>query len=213
MSDMMTRIQELGRLFWRSARESGEAAAEAIEHRAQIQRLALQIRRLDRERSDLIRQIGGKVYSLHGRGKVRNQDVLGDCVRVDAIIAEIGTLRQEIERVRAASLEKGIEVPILEDEAPLTDEEVGAAPTAVKPAGTVGQQHLPDEGVGKASEGRVEFDESGQSLQCAPGPSQGVDDAEACAVPTVGQQDMPDEELPKSFEGKDEWDNSSEPNA
>ena len=120
MSDFMTRVQELGRLFLRSAKEGGEAAAEAIEHRAQIQRLALQVRRLDKERSGLIRQIGAKVYSLHGQAKVRNQDVLVDCKRIDDIIVDIGKLQKDIELIRAASLEKGIEVPILAGIMPVT---------------------------------------------------------------------------------------------
>ncbi|MGE5532001.1 MAG: hypothetical protein ACM3VW_07810 [Bacteroidota bacterium] len=184
MSDVMTRFQELGRLFWRSARESGEAAAEAIEQRALIQKLALQVRKLDKERSGLVRQIGAKVYSLHSQGKVRNQDVLIDCKRIDMIMAEIAQTRKEIEKIRAASLERGIEVPILTDEAPLDIEEpvsvpvTGAvtAPTNVHPAGTVGQQDLPAGGVGKASQGREEFDENGDPLLCVTGPSTVTDD-------------------------------------
>jgi len=182
MSDVMTRFQELGRLFWRNARESGEAAAEAIEQRALIQKLALQVRKLDKERSNLVRQIGAKVYSLHSQGKVRNQDVLLDCKRIDMIMAEIAQTRKEIERIRAASLEKGIEVPILTDEAPLDIEEPVIVPVAetssttttpanVRPLGTVGQQDLPAGGVGKASQGREEFDEDGDPLLCDPGPS------------------------------------------
>ncbi|MHB8995873.1 MAG: hypothetical protein ACYC63_11565 [Armatimonadota bacterium] len=175
----MTRFQELGRLFWRNARESGEAAAEAIEQRALIQKLALQVRKLDKERSNLVRQIGAKVYSLHSQGKVRNQDVLIDCKRIDMIMAEIAQTRKEIERIRAASLEKGIEVPILTDEAPLDVEEPvtvpvsgpAATPANVRPLGTIGQQDLPEGGVGKASQGREEYDENGDPLLCDPGPS------------------------------------------
>ncbi|MEI6504057.1 MAG: hypothetical protein WCP21_23845 [Armatimonadota bacterium] len=178
MSDFMTRVQELGRLFLRSAKEGGEAAAEAIEHRAQIQRLALQVRRLDKERSGLIRQIGAKVYSLHGQAKVRNQDVLVDCKRIDDIIVDIAKLQKDIELIRAASLEKGIEVPILSDEAPLDEEEI-AVTAVVTPAGTVGEQDLPAGGPGKSSEGLAEFDESGDPQLCDPGPSVPADPA-AC---------------------------------
>jgi len=150
---MMSRMRDLGRLFLRSAKETGESAAEMIEQRTQIQRLAGQVRRLDKERNGLIRQIGAKVYGLHGQGKVRNQDVLVDCQRIDAIIAEIAKAKHEIELVRAASLEKGVEIPVLEDEAPLTEEE--AAPVAT-PAGTVGEQDLPEGDLPKSSEGRPE---------------------------------------------------------
>ncbi|MEN6305218.1 MAG: hypothetical protein ABFD96_21020 [Armatimonadia bacterium] len=191
MSDIITRMRELGNLFWRSARESGEAAADAIEQRTAIQRLALQIRKLDKERSALIRTIGAKVYGLHGQGKVRNQDVLVDCVRIDAILADISVLQKQIERIRLASLEKGIEVPILSDEAPLTDEEGVAAPAAVKPAGTVGQQTVPEGEIPKASEGRVEYDETGATLtECVEGPSQAGKSSETCEMP---EEDAPSE--------------------
>jgi hypothetical protein len=181
---MMTRVQELGRLFWRNAKESGEAAAEAIEQHAQVQRLALQVRKLDKERSVLIGQIGAKVYSLHGRGKVRNQDVLGDCKRIDEIIADITKLQKDIELIRAASLEKGIEVPILSDEAPLDEEEtitVPSTPAVITPVGTFGEQDLPEGGPGKSSVGRQEFDESGDSLMCDTGPST-LSDPTECEV-------------------------------
>jgi len=189
MSDFVTRVRELGGLFWRGAREKGEAAAEAFDQRTQIQRLALQIRKLDRERTGLIRQIGAKVYGLHGQGKVRNQDVLTDCKRIDEIITGIFDLRKEIEKIRAASLEKGIEVPILSDEAPLDEEEApataasaAAASAAVKPAGTTGEQDLPAGGVTRASEGRVEFDEEGTPLDCVSGPSEAAVPVEDCEV-------------------------------
>jgi hypothetical protein len=178
VSDFMTRMKDLGRLFLRSARETGETAAEMIEHKAQIQRLVVQVRRLDKERSNLLSQIGAKVYGLHGQGKIRNQDVLVDCQRIDAIITDIAKLKHDIEQIRAASLEKGIEIPVMVDEAPLTEETDEAASAVVTPAGTTGQQDLPDEELPKASEGRVEFDEAGEALaDQAEGPSAAGGDA------------------------------------
>ena len=79
-----------------------------------------------------VKTVGKKVYSLHTRGKVRNKDVLSDCVRVDEIGQEIETIHQQIEETRrqaAASEELVVEI---EDEAPLTEEaeqeESGAEP-------------------------------------------------------------------------------------
>jgi hypothetical protein len=143
MSDFMSRVRDLGQLFWRNARQSGEAAAEALEQRAAIQRLAGQIRKLDKERGELVRQIGGKVYALHGQGKVRNQDVLGDCQRIDTIREEIGTLQREIEKIRLANLEKDLDLPDLSDASGLTDEADEAAPLVVE---------IEDEDEGKESE-------------------------------------------------------------
>lgn len=195
MADMMTRMRDLGRLFLRSAKETGESAAEMLEQRARIQRLAGQVRKLDRERSSLISQIGGKVYALHGQGKVRNQDVLTDCQRIDDIVVEIGSLKHEIEKIRIASMEKGIEIPVLSDEAPLTEEaEAPATPSAVHPAGTVGEQTLPEGGIPKVSEGREEYDELGEELVTeAGGPSQGQQEKRALA----GQTEEPTEGAPK----------------
>lgn len=228
MSDFVTRARELGGLFLRTAKEGGEAAAEALEQRAQIQRLALQVRRLDKERSGLIRQIGAKVYSLHGQSKVRNQDVLVDCKRIDQIIADISALQKEMEAIRAASLEKGIEVPIMSDEAPLDDEDTTpVTPAAVKPAGTVGEQDLPAGGPGKASQGRAEFDESGDPLMCNTGPSALVDPStcdvdvellEAGSTPpagvtpagTFGEQDLPAGGPGKASQGRQEFDEEGE---
>jgi hypothetical protein len=193
----------LGRLFWRSAKERGEAAAEVIEQRAQIQKLALQVRKLDRERSALIRQIGAKVYSLHGKGKVRNQDVRVDCVRIDEIMENITKLHQEIEIIRAASLEKGLAVPIMSDDTPLDGEE-SSVPTAVTSAGTSGQQDLPEGGIPRASQGRVEYDEDGDVLVCEPGPSQPGDKA-TCEIEEIAQEGtapMGQAEIVEGEEGK-----------
>lgn len=119
MSEFMKRVRELGSLFMRTAKEGGEAAAEAIEQRAAIQRLAGNIRRLDRERNDLIRQIGSKVYKLHGKNKVRNDDVLVDCVRIDAIVDEIGQVQHQIEQIKLEMLTKDQNL-VLEDIGELT---------------------------------------------------------------------------------------------
>ena len=185
VSDFMTRMQDLGKLFLRSAKETSESAAEMIEQKTQIQRLAMQVRRLDKERGGLIRQIGAKVYGLHGQGKIRNQDVLVDCQRIDAIIGEIAGLKHEIERIRVTSLEKGIEIPVLQDEAPLTEETGDETPAAVTPAGTTGQQDMAKGDIPKASEGRVEFDEAGEELVTeAEGPSAaGGTSVAKCATP------------------------------
>jgi hypothetical protein len=138
VSDFATRARELGQLLWRKARQGGEAAAEALEQQASLQRLAGQARKLDRDRRLLFGQMGAKVYALHGQGKIRNQDVLEDCRRVDEIAAEIQALRQQMQDIRAASLAQGVKLPELDDETALTDEgtESGGAGVALAPAPT-----------------------------------------------------------------------------
>jgi hypothetical protein len=166
---MMGRMKDLGRLFLRNAQKTGESAAEMIEQRAQIQRLAGQVRKLDRERETLIRAIGAKVYGLHGQGKVRNQDVLGDCQRIDAIIGEIGKVRHEIEQIRLASLEQGVEIPVLEDEAPLDVEEATPAPTPAEP---IEVELEPEPPAAPVADAPVAADESaaGEADEAAPEP-------------------------------------------
>jgi hypothetical protein len=136
VSDFMSRASELGGLLWRRARRGGEAAAEAFEQQASIQRLVGQVRKLDRERRSVFAEMGAKVYALHSQGKVRNQDVLVDCRRVDDIGAEMSRLRQQMEDIRAASLAQGIKVPELADVSALTEEGavVDAAPAVTPPA-------------------------------------------------------------------------------
>ncbi len=132
MSDFGARMRELGGLLWRKARQGGEAAAEALEQQASIQRLVGQIRKLQRERAQLFSQIGTKVYALHGQSKVRNQDVLVDCERLDAIGQEIDRLRRQIEDIRTASLAQGVQLPEISDDTALTAE--GSATGDVTPA-------------------------------------------------------------------------------
>jgi len=170
MADFMSRVREIGRLFWRSAKETGETAAELIEQRTQIQRLSGHIRRLEKERQELLRQIGVKVYALHGQGKVRNQDVLADCQRIDAILGEISQLKKQIEQIRSAGLAKGLELPDLADETPLTEEMEPTKETkAAEEAPALQDERL------KASEESLEVQESAEarkeSLASAPEPA------------------------------------------
>lgn len=141
VSDFVTRARELGGLMWRKARQGGEAAAEALEQQAAIQRLAGQVRKLDRDRRGLYSDIGTKVYALHRQGKVRNQDVLADCDRLDEVLADIAKLRLEIDEVRTANLAKGVRIAELEDVSALTEEpEAEAAPACAAP--TSGAAHV-----------------------------------------------------------------------
>lgn len=173
MSDFMSRVRDLGQLFWRNARESGEAAAEALEQRAAIQRLAGQIRKLDKERGERIRQIGGKVYALHSQGKVRNQDVLVDCQRLDEIKQEIAGLQQDIEKIRAASLEKGLEIPILSDETSLTEE---AETNGAEAVAMVAVEEEAEVVIEMEAEVAAEAEESGETPPAATGCEPAADD-------------------------------------
>ena len=106
----------------RGSKHSVEIMAESLRRQGAMQKLAARIRTLNRERSQLIRSIGKKVYSLHTRGQVRNQDVLSDCLRIDETAQEIEGLRDQIEDLRRQAAAGEELVVDIEDEAPLTEE-------------------------------------------------------------------------------------------
>ena len=113
----------------RGSKHSVEVIAESMRRQAAMQKLAARIRTLNRERSQLIRSIGKKVYSLHTRGQVRNQDVLSDCLRIDETAQEIEALQDQIEDLRRQAAAGEELVVDIEDETPLTEdaeEEAGA---------------------------------------------------------------------------------------
>ncbi len=125
--------QTLGRVFQGSKR-SVEVIAAGIDRQATIQKLTGQIRALERERSQLVITIGKKVYSLHTRGKVRNRDVLRDCVRIDEAGQQIEQCQQQIEQIRRQAVPSEELVVEIEDEEPVTDEEIGEEEVTVEPS-------------------------------------------------------------------------------
>jgi len=106
----------------RGSKRSVELIAESMRRQAAVQKLTARIRGLNRERSQLIRSIGKKVYSLHTQGNVRNRDVLSDCLRIDEAAQEIEGLQDQIEDLRRQAAAGEELVVHIEDETPLTEE-------------------------------------------------------------------------------------------
>src|ERR1035437_6967814 len=109
MNDFMQKAGKSFGLFFRRARAVSDEAAEATGTRLQEMRLAAAIRRLQGDREQTIKQIGTKVYTLHTRGKVRNQDVIEDCHKVDGLSDQIKDLRRQIEELERKRT--GVDVP------------------------------------------------------------------------------------------------------
>ena len=128
MSDFMQKAGKSFGLFFRRAREVGDEAAEVTGTRLQEMRLAAGIRRLQGEREQTIKQIGAKVYTLHTRGKVRNQDVVEDCRKVDGLSEQIKDLRRQIEDLERKRT--GVDVALTDvlDEGLVADEAVAEDP-------------------------------------------------------------------------------------
>ena len=169
MSTTWEQIKDFcARLFSRG-RHGVETLSESLDRQARIQRLAGQARGLARERNTLITTIGKKVYALHGRGKVKNRDVLGDCLRIDEIREEIEKLKHQIEEIRLASMGELPEIE-LEDDSLLAEEEpVDEPPAEVEATDEEAEEMAPPEADGPAPEEE-------EAVCLAPAPE--VDEAE-----------------------------------
>ncbi len=115
-------IKQVLREFFRGSKERVSGLAGTIDRQAGMRKLAAQIGLLRRERHQRLLTMGKKAYSLHTRGKVRNRDILEDCLRIDEIEAEVNEFQDRIEQIRRqAGPEEDLLVE-LEDEQPVTEE-------------------------------------------------------------------------------------------
>jgi len=128
-------IKQVLREFFRGSRERVSGLAGTIDRQAGMRKLAAQIGLLRRERHQRLLTMGKKAYSLHTRGKVRNRDILEDCLRIDEIEAEISEFQDRIEEIRRqAGPEEDLLVE-LADEQPVAEEaEVQAGDTEANSA-------------------------------------------------------------------------------
>jgi len=115
-------IKQVLREFFRGSRERVSGLAGTIDRQAGMRKLAAQIGLLRRERRQLLLTMGRKAYSLHTRGKVRNRDILEDCLRIDEIEADISGLQDHIEQIRRQAGPEDDLIVELEDETPVADE-------------------------------------------------------------------------------------------
>jgi len=110
----------VGGAVWKRLKRAGGGAAESAQRTARIQALNAQIRKLSAEQRKVISDIGGKVYALHTKGKVRNQDVLESCQNIDRLMQQVAELKEQIEAIRAEGKQAGA-VAELKDDGFLTD--------------------------------------------------------------------------------------------
>lgn len=130
MSNVDDEMKSVNRRLSRWARHTGAIVSRWWEDVSALQERRNEIRRLARERQQLLMDMGAKVYTLHRRGKVQNRDLLADCERIDGIAAEIARLEREIAQIKRAQSVEPREVEI-EDDSPVVapeDADVSAAP-------------------------------------------------------------------------------------
>ncbi len=123
MSNLQQGVGGFFRRVGQYLRRGSEVAGSWLDEQASITQRVRAIRHLRGEQQALLATIGGKVYALHRRGKVRNRDVLVECERIDEILAHIGRLRNEIEEIRRQSTRPEIQLMDVSDEQLLTGPE------------------------------------------------------------------------------------------
>ncbi len=122
MSDFSEKVKSANRGVSRWARRTGSVVTQWWEEVNTVQERRSRMRRLARERRQLLTDMGSKVYTLHRKGKVQNRDLLADCGKIDQIGEDIERLEEEIAEIKRARAAAPREVEV-EDEAPIVADE------------------------------------------------------------------------------------------
>ena len=152
-SGLWGKVRQVLREFFRGGRKTVSSLAVTIDRQAGIQKLVAQIRALRRERQQVLVAIGKKAYSLHTRGKVRNRDILEDCLRIDEIEAEVKRVEAEIEEIRRQAKPEDELLVDLEDEGIMGEEEEVVEVAEAAPAAEAGGEGEAEESVAQLPAG------------------------------------------------------------
>lgn len=142
MPDFLDDAKNVAANLWRKTRNGVDSLATAIDHQTEATKLGGSMRKLNREREELVAEMGKKVYALYRRGKVENLDLLAACKRIDQIAAELEEVRDALEKLRNEAKPE-LEVPEVSDETPPTVEPApepakeAEAPAGVEPVASV----------------------------------------------------------------------------
>ena len=127
MSDRLSKAKQ-------AASETWSGLASAVSTQWQIRKLQKEIAELVEERDQLMVEIGHKVYALHGRGKVKNADLLDICRRIEGIGAGVDALNRQIRDLSEPQPQGKLEGTEVEDETLVEEVEEPAAQAAAEPA-------------------------------------------------------------------------------
>lgn len=126
MSQHLEKVKQFASTKW-------DELTSALSTQRQIRGLQRQITDLVRERDQIMMDIGAKVYALHGRGKVRNADIIPLCERISEISKRIEVLNARLRELAQPKPRGLMAEPDLTDEAELGAEaEDEPAPTEPK---------------------------------------------------------------------------------
>jgi len=145
--------RQTGASIWETIKRTSGSAAEAAQRALQVQRLNAQIRKLEARQRKVVFSIGRKVYELHGMGKVRNKDVLDDCLQIDQLTEQVQAVKVQIEQIRAEAKERPSDE--LEDSSFLT-EEPEEVQVPVETAAPAAEDRAPEQPACSGSDGPAE---------------------------------------------------------
>lgn len=144
MSGINEQFKSAGKNLSRLLTKTTEVLNERWEELTAIQERRREIYELSRERQKLMAEMGAKVYSLHRRGRVQNQDLLSDCERIDGIGTDIERMEHEIEELKRAKSQAEVVTVEVEDDTPVVDDDEIEA-EAAQPADEAEPEMIPVE--------------------------------------------------------------------
>jgi len=116
MADRLSKAKEFAGAKWADVSAS-------VGHQRKLRGLRNEITDLVRTRDRFMSDMGHMVYTLHGRGKVRNADLLAVCERVDEINASVDELNRQIQELTKPAPRGQVEEVELEDETEFVEAE------------------------------------------------------------------------------------------
>jgi len=196
MSDFSEKVKSANRGVSRWARRTGSVVTQWWEEVNTVQERRSRMRRLARERRQLLTDMGSKVYTLHRKGKVQNRDLLADCGKIDQIGEDIERLEEEIAEIKRARAAAPREVEV-EDEAPIVaDEDADVSAGEVEEAPAEEPEEAPAEEPEEDAAEEPEEDAAKEPEEDAPTPAEAEDEAPSFAAPAEDAGDEAGEPAP-----------------
>jgi hypothetical protein len=126
MSDKLSKAKQVAGDTW-------SGLASAVSTQWQIRKLQKEIAEFVEERDRLMMEIGHKVYALHGRGKVKNADLLELCRRIEGLGSSVDALNERIRNLSEPAPKGELEETEVEDETSLEEAEEPAEEPSTAP--------------------------------------------------------------------------------
>ena len=120
MSDTLSRAKALATTAW-------DEVSSTVSLQRQVRGLQKQIADRVGERDRVMLAIGSKVFTLYGRGKVRNADILPLCERIEELNQAIAGLNERVQELSKPKPRGELHTADVVDEGELAEEDEQAA--------------------------------------------------------------------------------------